>query len=84
MENATQPNQCCRAKSAATAVQASPITLIAMKTLMEIGHHIKRHEMLVDVLEYVAIGIITIATVVLLSDELTSPLWGALSDAHFR
>ncbi len=37
-----------------------------------------------EVLEYVAAVIIAVLIAIMLSDQLASPLWGGLSDAHFR
>lgn len=37
-----------------------------------------------EVLEYVAAVVIAILIALMLSDQLASPLWGGLSDAHFR
>ena len=37
-----------------------------------------------EVLEYVAAVVIAILIALMLSDQIASPLWGGLSDAHFR
>ena len=39
---------------------------------------------LTEVLEYVAAVVIAIVIALMLSDQIASPLWGGLSDAHFR
>jgi len=39
---------------------------------------------LTEVLEYVAAVVIAILIALLLSDQIAMPLWGGLSDAHFR
>jgi hypothetical protein len=37
-----------------------------------------------EVPEYVAAGVIAILVALMLSDQIATPLWGGLSDAHFR
>lgn len=37
-----------------------------------------------EVLEYIVAVVLAILIALVLSDQLASPLWGGLSDAHFR
>jgi hypothetical protein len=45
---------------------------------------IKHGKTFTDVLEYVAVAIAALLVSVFLSGELPMPLWGGLSDLHFR
>ena len=40
--------------------------------------------MFTEVVEYVAAAVIAILIALMLSEQIASPLWGGLSDAHFR
>ncbi len=42
------------------------------------------HEILRDVLEYIAAAAIAVAVVVMLSGQFSMPLWGGLADIHLR
>jgi hypothetical protein len=39
---------------------------------------------LTEVLEYIAAAILAIVVAVILSDQISGPFWGGLSDVHLR